>query len=94
LVQERERQASRNLNVHENVLRKWVQEFGAVPRNAFSGNGQMKPEELENRAAEARSSEAQCGTGHPKKSAPTSRRNRREVRFVAKHRGIWAVDFI
>ena len=41
------RQAARDLNVHENVLRKWVKEFGADPRHAFPGHGQMKPEQLE-----------------------------------------------
>jgi transposase len=41
------RQAARDLNVHENVLRKWVKELGADPQRAFPGHGQMKPEQLE-----------------------------------------------
>ena len=40
-------QASRDIDVHENVLRKWVKEFGADPKQAFPGHGQMKPEQLE-----------------------------------------------
>ena len=40
-------QAARDLDVHENVLRKWVREFAADPRYAFPGQGQMKPEQLE-----------------------------------------------
>ena len=40
-------QAARDLNVHENVLRKWVKDFAADPRQAFPGHGQMKPEQLE-----------------------------------------------
>ena len=40
-------QASRDLGIHENVLRKWVKEFGAAPEQAFPGHGQMKPEQLE-----------------------------------------------
>lgn len=40
-------QASRDLEVHENVLRKWVKEFAADPAQAFPGQGQMKPEQLE-----------------------------------------------
>ena len=28
-------QASRDIDVHENVLRKWVKEFGSDPRQAF-----------------------------------------------------------
>ena len=40
-------QASRDLDVHENVLRKWAKEFSADPAQAFPGQGQMKPEQLE-----------------------------------------------
>jgi transposase len=40
-------QASRDLDVHENVLRKWVKELAADPAQAFPGQGQMKPEQLE-----------------------------------------------
>ena len=40
-------QAGRDLDVHENVLRKWVKEFGSDPKQAFPGHGQQKPEQLE-----------------------------------------------
>ena len=40
-------QAARDLELHENVLRKWVKEFSADPQHAFPGQGQMKPEQLE-----------------------------------------------
>jgi transposase len=40
-------QAGRDLGVHENVLRKWVKEFGSDPAQSFPGHGQMKPEQLE-----------------------------------------------
>jgi len=40
-------QASRDLGVHSNVLRKWVQDFEADPKQAFPGQGQMKPEQAE-----------------------------------------------
>lgn len=40
-------QAARDLEVHENVLRKWVKGFVADPVHAFPGHGQMKPEQLE-----------------------------------------------
>ena len=40
-------QASRELDVHENVLRKWIKEFGADPAQTFPGHGQMKPEHQE-----------------------------------------------
>lgn len=40
-------QAARDLDVHENVLRKWAKELAADPGHAFPGHGQMKPEQLE-----------------------------------------------
>ena len=40
-------QASRNLDLHENMLRKWVKDFAADPAQAFPGQGQMKPEQAE-----------------------------------------------
>jgi transposase len=40
-------QAARDLDLHENVLRKWVREQAADPQRAFPGHGQMKPEQLE-----------------------------------------------
>jgi transposase len=41
------KQAALDLGVHENVLRKWVKDSAADPQHAFSGQGQMKPEQLE-----------------------------------------------
>ena len=40
-------QAARDLGVHDNVMRKWVKEFGSDPVQAFPGQGQMKPEQQE-----------------------------------------------
>ena len=40
-------QAGRDLDVHENVLRKWVKEFGSDPVQAFLGQGQLKSEQQE-----------------------------------------------
>ena len=40
-------QASRDLDIHENVLRKWAKAYAADPANAFPGTGQMKPEQAE-----------------------------------------------
>ena len=40
-------QAARDLDLHENVLRKWIKDFTADPQHAFPGQGQMKPEQLE-----------------------------------------------
>src|SRR6185312_2312076 len=40
-------QAARDLDVHENVLRKWVRELSTDPQHAFPGHGQLKPEQQE-----------------------------------------------
>jgi transposase len=40
-------QAARDLDVHENVLRKWVQDWDADPKVAFPGQGKQKPEQEE-----------------------------------------------
>lgn len=40
-------QVTRDLDVHENVLRKWVKAPAADPVQAFPGHGRMKPEQLE-----------------------------------------------
>jgi len=40
-------QASRDLNIGENVLRGWVKEFGTDPAQAFPGQVQVKPEQIE-----------------------------------------------
>ena len=40
-------QAARDLDVHENVLRKWVRELTADPQRAFPGKGVIKPEQAE-----------------------------------------------
>ena len=40
-------QAARDLDLHENVLRKWIREAMSDPQHAFPGHGQLKPEQLE-----------------------------------------------
>ena len=40
-------QASRDLGVHEKVLRNWVKAFADDPAACLSRPGQMKPEQLE-----------------------------------------------
>ena len=40
-------QAARDLDLHENVLRKWVREVSGDPQHAFPGHGQVKPEQFE-----------------------------------------------
>lgn len=40
-------QAARDLDVHENVLRKWIRGAKSDLQHAFPGHGQMTPEQLE-----------------------------------------------
>ena len=40
-------QASRDLGVHQSVLRNWVKALADDPQHAFPGHGQMKPEQAE-----------------------------------------------
>lgn len=50
LVQERGvsiAQASRDLDLNDNVLRRWIREMSSDPSQAFPGRGQIKADELE-----------------------------------------------
>lgn len=50
LVEERGvsvRQAAQDLDVHENVLRKWGREHREQPEEAFPGNGKMTVQDAE-----------------------------------------------
>lgn len=40
-------QASKDLGVHQTVLRNWVKEFSGDPQHPFPGHGQQKPEQAE-----------------------------------------------
>ena len=40
-------QAARDLEIHENMLRRWEKELNVDPMQAFPGHGQEKPEQLE-----------------------------------------------
>jgi transposase len=40
-------QAARDLDIPENVLRKWVNQYQTDPAHAFPGAGQMRPEQAE-----------------------------------------------
>lgn len=39
--------AARDLDLHSNVLRRWVKDYQDSPTHAFPGHGQMKPEQAE-----------------------------------------------
>jgi transposase len=40
-------QAARDLDVSHTLIRKWVRQFAADPKDAFPGQGQQKPEDAE-----------------------------------------------
>jgi len=40
-------QAAKDLDVHENVLRKWVRELREAPKEAFPGNGKQTAQDAE-----------------------------------------------
>ena len=40
-------QAAKDLDVHENVLRKWARELRDAPQEAFPGNGKQKAQDAE-----------------------------------------------
>jgi transposase len=40
-------QTSKDLGIHENVLRKWIRDVQADPDQSFPGRGRMKPDDAE-----------------------------------------------
>src|SRR4029077_3117145 len=74
-------QASQDLSVHPSQLRDWIKKFADDPQHAFPGHGQMKPEQLEIARRKREVAKLKAERDILKKPRPTSRRNRREVRF-------------
>ena len=88
-------QASRDIDVHENVLRKWVKDFGSDPKQAFPGHGQQKPDQVEIDRLRRRGHEAQGGARHSKKGRSLLREGvDMKFGFVAKHRSIWPLAWL
>lgn len=88
-------QAARDLDLHENVLRKWVRELAGDPQHAFPGQGQMKPEQAEIAPPKEGGGQAQDGARHPEKSRGLFRQGvDMKFGFVAKHRGAWPVGMM
>jgi transposase len=73
-------QASQDLGVHTSQLRDWVKKLADDPQHAFPGQGQMKPEQLEIARLKREVTKLKAERDILK-NCPTSRRNRREVRF-------------
>ncbi|UPJ55227.1 IS3 family transposase [Bradyrhizobium sp. 192] len=88
-------QAGRDLGVHENVLRKWVKEFGSDPVQAFPGHGQMKPEQLEIERLRREVTKLKAERDIPKKGRCLLREGSdMKFGFIAKHRTIWPVAWL
>lgn len=83
-------QAGRDLGVHENVLRKWVKEFGFDAAQSFPGHGQMKPEqlEIERLRREVNKLKAERDILILREGSDM------KFGFIAKHRGIWPVAWL
>ncbi|MBY5774873.1 MULTISPECIES: IS3 family transposase [Rhizobium] len=88
-------QAARDLDVHENVLRKWVREYGDDPSQSFPGKGQMKPEQLEIERLRREVAKLKAERDIPKKGRSLLCQGRdMKFAFVAKHRSIWPVAWL
>jgi len=74
-------QASQDPGVHTSQLRDWMKKLADDPQHAFPGQGQMKPEQLEIARLKREVTKLKAERDILKKPRPTSRRNRREVRF-------------
>src|SRR3954462_10473685 len=74
-------QAGRDLGIHENVLRKWIKEFGSDPVQAFPGQGQMKPEQLEIERLRREVTKLKAERDILKKARPSSPGKRHELRL-------------
>src|SRR5882757_10109696 len=74
-------QAGRDLGIHENVLRKWIKEFGSDPVQAFPGQGQLKPEQQEIERLRREVNKLKAERDILKRPQPSSRRKRHEVRL-------------
>ncbi|WP_453974011.1 IS3 family transposase [Amorphus sp. MBR-141] len=88
-------QAARDLDLHENVLRKWIRELGADPQHAFPGHGQMKPEQQEIDRLRKEVAKLKAERDIPKKGRSLLREGSdMRFAFIAKHRSIWPVAWL
>ena len=81
-------QASQDLGMHPTQLRSWVRALVDDPSQAFPGHGQMKPEQAEIARLKREVAKLKAERDILKKPRPTSRGNRREVRFHCEAPGI------
>ncbi|WP_339163503.1 IS3 family transposase [Methylobacterium bullatum] len=88
-------QAARDLDVHENVLRKWVRELSYDPAEAFPGPGQMKAEQVEIERLRKEVTRLKAERDILKKGRGVLREGcDMKFAFVVKHRSIWPVAWM
>ncbi|MER8805257.1 IS3 family transposase [Mesorhizobium sp. M0998] len=88
-------QAARDLDLHENVLRKWVRELSTDPQHAFPGHGQMKPEQQEIDRLRKEVAKLKAERDIPKKGRSLLREGSDvKFAFIARHRNIWPVAWL
>lgn len=74
-------QAAKDLDVHENMLRKWDHELREAPQEAFLGNGKQTAQDAEIAGCARKCSSSRWRAPYLKKARPTLRRSRCEVRL-------------
>ncbi|WP_156895572.1 IS3 family transposase [Massilia putida] len=98
LVEERGvsvRQAAQDLDVHENVLRKWVRELREQPEEAFPGNGKMTAQDAEIARLRKEVTKLKMERDLLKKGRSLFREGvDLKFGFIAKHRGVWPVNLM
>jgi len=72
-------QASRDLDVHATVLRRWVREVGSNGPDAFPGKGQLKPDDEELRSLKREVAKLKAERDILKKAAVSSTGQRNRV---------------
>ncbi|MDR4473090.1 MAG: IS3 family transposase [Nitrospira sp.] len=88
-------QAARDLGVHDHVLRRWVREYVADTQQAFPGQGQMKPDQLELERLRREVTKLKAERDILKKPRPLLREGVAvKCGFIVKHRGSWPTAWL
>jgi len=86
---------SRDLDIGETVLRRWVKELSVDAEHAFPDGGSMKPEQAEIARLKKEVAKLKMERDILKKPQPTSRRNLDvKFEFIAKYRRAWPVNLL
>ena len=86
--------AARDLDIHENVLRNWVKEFGSDPVQVFPGHGQMKPEQQEIERLWREVAKLKAERDILKKATAFFEGSDMKFVFIATHWNVWPVAWL